>query len=105
MTGEPYEPIIHLGKSSVTAVSVTLAWEPSFDGGHAQTFSIMYRTKEGGFIPVTKNIKDPEMGTVMYKDILNLNESTCYKIKVISRTGYNGESEVESETVNLCTNG
>ena len=104
LTGEPYQPIIHLDKSSVTAVSVTLAWEPNY-GGHSQTFSILYRTKEGVFIPISENIKDPGMGTVMYKDILNLNENTCYKIKVISRSGYNGGSVVESETVNLCTNG
>ena len=89
----------------MTAVSVTLAWEPNYNGGHAQTFSIMYRTKDGGFISVSENMKDPGMGTVVYEDLINLSESTCYNIKVISQTGYNGGSVVESETVNICTKG
>ena len=104
MKGEPYQPIIHKDKSSVTAVSVTLAWEPNYDGGYAQTFSILYRTEYGGFT-ITENIKDPGMGNIVYSDKLNLSDSTCYNIKVISKTAYNGRSMVESETVDLCTKG
>ena len=104
-TGKPYQPIIHRDKCSVTAVSVTLAWEPNYDGGHVQTFSFLYRTKDGGFMPISDNIKDPGMGTVVSEDLLNLSESTCYKIKVVSKTGYNGGSVVESVTVDLCTKG
>ena len=104
-TGKPYQPIIHRNKCSVTAVSVVLAWEPYYDGGHTQAFSIMYKTKDDGFMLVSENIKDPGMGTFVYTDILNLIESTCYKIKVISKNGYKGGSVVESGTVDLCTNG
>ena len=48
-------------------------------------------------MPISENIKDPGMGTVVYDNIVNLNERFCYKIKMISQNGYNGGSEVESE--------
>ncbi|XP_052062856.1 nephrin-like [Mytilus californianus] len=70
---------------TTTFRSVNLSWIVGFNGGHEQTFSVQFKTRDGGQ-EVTKTVQTDDIttGSTVYFTLNELKADTSYQVMVLS---------------------
>ncbi len=93
-----------------TCVSVTLQWQPGFDGGNEQTFTITYTDLDSGQVYSVDDIEDTGQDVMEYK-LIEADGVRAYKMFrfVITATNRIGtapvtpDMEFDAYTPGICT--
>ncbi|XP_052267609.1 uncharacterized protein LOC127869263 isoform X2 [Dreissena polymorpha] len=97
-SSKPDKPFnIHVLNESITTHSMSVAWEPGFDGGHEQHFIVMYKEQ----IEPDWNRIEVNASSVYVSNITNLRAALMYTIKMVA-VNIIGESE-ETEPIGVST--
>ena len=85
-------------------MSVNLVWTAGFNGGHPQTFTVIYQ-KLGSQPVFSSPIPDPGYQRDISLLVENLTASSTYEFIVRARNCYNGSSAAFSNQEQFTTNG
>ena len=91
--------------TKVTALSVNLVWTSGYNGGHPQTFTVIYRKQGSPTGIITGPVPDPGHGQDVSLFIGDLEEASLYQFIVRAENSYDGLSTSYSETESFETNG
>ncbi len=91
-----------------TCVSVTLQWQPGFDGGNEQTFTITYTDLDSALVYSVDDIKDTGQNVMQYKlteaDGITASRRFRFSITATNRIGTaHVTPEFDTATPGICT--